>query len=965
MDPEEKGPEEEAAQTEAPEAEAEAESEAEGGGGDDRDAQIAESDDPVRAEAQAYAESQGHEEELTDKEVADYAETKQLEATDPNPGDAPDVQEIEPVEPEEVAGDAPPGEGMPALEGGGGGGGDGAGAETPVPEAAPGETTVPAPEGGGGAGAGPMPIVATDSTSIHELTNTAPAPVTTEQTASVLNVVNATASQDPNVSAGKAKETGFLDNLVTSMGDSFLGPMMPGFSDRRSQDFADMGKAWDGAGWSATGMRNGVDAVYRGIDLITKYTGPLATILGVASLIRYLVFLPACVAIGNFFKVVATFLNALNTILDLVKLALGGVKVVLGVFALAGAAISRDPKAFDEALNNLIGDTVEFAANGFTIAMGGLVDAKVSGGSWKEGVKDAFSPTKAVGELRKSAQNLVPGTVQGFKAAYGGGKWKMGDGWFQPSIEGGEATFKSATGETYSAALDETANSFLKFKAGQGTTIAGKIIEEGTRDKNGSDAEGGVYWDVTGLGASLFGTASTADSTGVDTRVCETMDAAQTSLIEQAQTSEQPLTQGPPLPDETPSAPHQPQVIQAEKDNLQKRRTELEEQKVAAKAGQEEGQAIQQAADQHEEKLTTGKGELGEAKTEREKEKTEVATDKQKASEAKQETSKGKGKMLEGKNSPGGAPGDSTTSVPWYKKPFVGMIRKVNSAKAKVMGKIQGAVTNAVMGAAGFDDMDANLAEGEQSLDEQDAVLNAAPGKFAEAEGAMDKESSDAQTAKTEAAAKEAENKGLEAEIDQSLGEVDAQEAALDAESAKIEGETAAFESTYGPTIEEVNELSEKQANKELEPMQLLLDEQVKAVQDAVSELQVVLDEHEGAMSTEAEEKAGAFTDAFDAMASVTTSQKAAVQEAAVGTKDVVEGEVAAFTAEQKAALDAMLGEAGAFSGQIASQEKLQQLGNLCGRVRGAAKGIEEGRTQQMVELNARFRESYDSLCGL
>jgi hypothetical protein len=965
MDPEEKAPEEEAAQVEVAAAEPDAEVESDGGGGADRDAQIADSDDPMRTEAQAYAESQGHEEELSDKEVADYGETKQLEQTEPNPADAPEVKEILPAEVGEVAADPAPGEGMPALEGGGGGGGDAAGAPAPAPEVTTEEVATPAPEGGGGAGAGPMPIVATDTTSIHELTNTTPAPVTSEQTAGVLSGVNTTASQDPNVSQSKAKETGFLDNLLTSMGDSFLGPMMPGFSDRRSQDYKEMGKAWDGAGWSATGMRNGVDAVYRGIDLITKYTGPLATVLGIASLIRYLVFLPPCVAIGNFFKVVATFLNALNTILDLVKFALGGVKVVLGAFALAGAAISRDPKAFDEALNNLIGDTVEFAANGFTIAMGGLVDAKVSGGSWKEGVKDAFNPAKAGQDLWKSTKNLVPGTVQGFKTTYGGGKWKMGDGWFQPSIEGGQATFKSATGETYSAALDQTANAFLKFKAGQGITIAGKVIEEGTRDKNGADTEGGAYWDVTGLGASLFGTSSTAAATGVDTRVCETMDAAQTALIDRAQSSERPLTQGPPLPDETPSAPHQPQVIQAEKDNLQKRRAELEDQKVAAKAGQEEGQAIQQAADKHEEKLTKGKGELGEAKAGREVEKTEVATGKQKATEAKHKTSKGKGKMLEGKSGPGGAPGDSTTSVPWYKKPFVGMIRKVNSAKAKVMGKIQGAITNAVMGAVGFDDMDANLAEGEASLDEQDAVLNAAPGKFAEAEAVVDKESSDAQTAKAEAAGKEAENKGLEAEIVQSLSQVDAQEAALDAEGTKIEGETAAFDATYGPTVEELNALSEKQANKELEPMQLLLDDQVKAVQDAVGELQAVLGEHEGEMSTEAEEKAAALTDAFAAIDSLTGSQRAIVQESAVGTKDVVVGEVSAFTAEQKAELDAMLGEASGFSGQIASQEKLQQLGNLCGRVRGAAKGIEEGRTQQMSELNTRFRESYDSLCGL
>ena len=40
-----------------------------------------------------------------------------------------------------------------------------------------------------------------------------------------------------------------------------------------------------------------------------------------------------------------------------------------------------------------------------------------------------------------------------------------------------------------------------------------------------------------------------------------------------------------------------------------------------------------------------------------------------------------------------GAPGDASTDVPWYKKPFVWIIRKMNAAKASVMGAITNAIT--------------------------------------------------------------------------------------------------------------------------------------------------------------------------------------------------------------------------------------------------------------------------------
>ncbi len=271
-------------------------------------------------------------------QIAQFREAKALEAQKDNPPPPVDVpQSTQPEEPTDV--EVPPVDEVPVAEGG-------ENVEAPpVEETAPEVPPEVVPEPPAPVGIGTLPAVDTpaiypvvDTTRAQDETIIQPVPTVTDNTEVVTAAAAETATKNPPTTSPEPT-TG--ETVLKNLHDGFFGPwsavLTPfGLGGRGQARAAELGKnigdAWNKNGKgdnAAAHIRDVLDLVYTVCDGVTGFTGPLGTILGIASYIRYIPF-PATIAIGNWMKVVSEFLNTLTFILDVVKVVTGALKVIFG-----------------------------------------------------------------------------------------------------------------------------------------------------------------------------------------------------------------------------------------------------------------------------------------------------------------------------------------------------------------------------------------------------------------------------------------------------------------------------------------------------------------------------------------------------------------------------------------------------------------------------------------------------------
>ena len=917
-------------------------------GAEARDAQVDE-EDPLRAEAQAAANAAGFEGEVSDQDVQNYAESKQLEQEGPDEGAVPEVVEMDPVDESTSDIEEEKAEGADVEECPVEGPGE---AEAGVAEGAPApeavevsEVEVAAPIEGGGGDAPDYP-----TGSPQDWMNAAVDPQIPESSAASQTVQDAAAATGANApqvqSANATQEVGFGTMLAQSMGDGVLGPLMPGFFGRTNQSIADgMSQGWQDAskgGW--VGARGKIELLYQALDTVTKYTGPIGSMLGVVSFIRYIP-IPPVMAVGNFLKAVSTFLETLTFILDVVKVVLGALKVVVGILA---AMFCKDPEVRAEMLNNLLADSLQLAANGIAVGV-----AAATNDGFKKGWDDAGA----------QGSNRLLGGIGNFNGGLKASWAPVGAAFNQQGrgfIMSAARTQTTKVGEKAS----EAGISAMRYQAGQliktegegiltalGTTLGTKMIEEPAR----GDQPGGPWVNYT---AADF--QADSDTTDHGAAIQGAAAASQASLAALFDASTLPATDNPIPPESVPSAPDQIPQIQLEREVLLETKANLQEQKAAAIGGQEEGKGLELAADEHAEKMAIGQEELAGAKVASAEDAAKAQEDKAEYDKGKAESAKGKGKMGESGSGQPSAPGDASTDVPWYKKPFVWVIRKVNSAKKKVSDSITNAVTESVMKAAGFDDMDSQLEEAGAHNQRQQQVIGEEPAKIDEMAGVATKESADAATVKADAQAQQSHNAQVEAESTSREAEVDAQLAVLDEKEASAQSEEAAFEGTYAPTMEESKALHEKQQAEEIEPMHLPMDEAVAAAQEQVMALRSAMEGHLENLesgSESAEGKIVAEVEAHAAGLSPGSVTKALGEVERIASE--ISGRATSVDGERQADLSAIEAEIGAFAGQEATTERLTQLGELMGRLTSFGMEFDEERQAEMEDMHVSFEQAY------
>lgn len=945
------------------------------GGASSRDQQLSgESEDPVRAEATAAAQAEGHTDELTDSDVQNFTESKQLEQQGPDESAVPECVEPEPVveAPDPAEPVCEEGE-MPAEEGGEAGELNATGPEEVLasqPEEAAPEPTQSVEDA---PAAGPAPAYPVcEPTDWMDAVPEPMVPVPSAETQRVNEAAAQTAGQTPQVQTPNAtKSQGFGSMLFQSLGDGLLGPAMPGFVSRRGSPTIDaIGKAWTSAGkggWE--GARGKIELVYQIIAGITKWTGPIGSLLGIVSYIRYIP-IPPVMAVGNFLKAVSTFLSTLTYILDIVKLVLGALKIIVGILAIV---FTKDPAKRAEFANTLVSDSLQFAANGFSVALSSMTNDGFKSG-WKDAAGNGTS--KVLGGLKNFNGGL--GTtfrnVTVYKEVFNstGRNFMMAAARKQATALSDEAaTAGVSTLRHIGSKIGSDMFSLKGSSAGErimsfaGSKVGGMVkstVAKGMQEPTRSSSPGGA-WKPFGVSEFQAQTGAADSGESLGDVVASAAVQSQTSLEACFDSSPLQSTDAPAPPVTVARAPVQQQQIALESQVLAETKAGLEEQKAAAIAGQEEATGIELAADQHIEKTTMAATELEETKGATAKDAAQQQTDKAEYDKGKAENSKGNNEMGGAGNGMPGAPGDASTDVPWYKKPFVWVIRKVNQAKAKVTDSITNAIMDAVTGAAGFDEMDGQLNEAGGHLQQQEQVLAEEPGKLDQASGVMKQETAEAEKGKADAQAQKAENAAVQAEAEARLAEVEAQSSGLEAEQQAIEADKAGFQGAYQGTFDEMKELRKKQEDEEIEAMQLPMDEAINNTLQCIVQLQTAMEDH----STTMVEGAAASSEMI--MGEVESHSEEVGDEGmshAAGEVDRVSSQLTSESkqthSERTSALSALQTEISSYAGKTATNADLQTLGAAQGKLTSLAREFDEEKAIEMQSMHETFERAY---CGL
>ncbi len=849
-----------------------------------------------------------------------------------------------------------------------------------------------------------------------------PVPSSLPQTQTILAASQTAADSCPSVSALTANQpaeaqVGWASKAIGFAGQTLRSAFVGNFAlwDPKVRD--GLHKAF--ADWSDVTKAKGIDRippildhVYNIIGAITGFTGPLGTVLGIVSYARYIP-IPPIPAIGSALFVVSKVLQAINFILGIVQAVVALLRPIVTVLLMVTA---KDPERRRKYQERLAGDLIDFATSGFSVAMSagmggkfikGFREARKGGmsvlGSLRKGGGEALGALRGKwaeswGILnRNQIASLYTETLdEAYKNAMA---WRLGQ-----RVKVTERPQKGTTTYKFQD-VRKLAKSREVFEARQGTlfnkTQASSYVSKRTGDVLrteyfGNKALNQRAWDVgrmkevgtdalrdamkatlkkvpgqvgkeakkglQGAGPSPAPVAGPPCAPEVQASVERANKATEQSL----KNNQTPLLKHEPIPPKkTTSAPAHLKAIQAQREVMKGMANAAQEHVLSAKAGQVEGKEIMKVAQEHRKGAEHAQQEVSGHLQGLQKEQQEVQKGRQKVQEGQKQQSKGKegfGKVQsEGSRAKGAVPGGRVNrdEIPWYKRVFMWVVDQFEGAKAKVTEAMTGVVMKAVEGAGDFGDVGQKLQEADQQTLQQQQVLAQEPALMQKVQTVAQKEAQAATEGEQKGAQRIAENQKAEAAGQQALEETKKQEAALQKEEQQVKGDAAKYEATYGKSFDTLNKHADAAQAKDLTPLEIQLNEEVAALQEAVSKLLAAIAQHHGQVNEVIGQNVSKFREAA-AKAKGEQGAKAAAQAESLAAQ--FRGQAAQTKAERSQQAEALVREAQGYVGRPADAAAIEAVSKLLGEAVAQARQFDHEKQSELNEIHQAFTQQYQAL---
>lgn len=760
-----------------------------------------------------------------------------------------------------------------------------------------------------------------------------------------------------------------------------------------------------------------LDHVYRIVDSILNFTSPLGTVLGIVSYARYIP-IPPIPAIGSALYVVSQVLKAINFVLEIVRAV---VALMRPIVSFLFVVLTKDPERRRKYQERLSSDLVDFATSGFSVVMSagmggkflkGFREARKGGmsvlGSLGKGAggasaafrtkwKDSISIIGDVGKRGVRGSNLYKKTLdEAYKNAMA---WRL----YQrtaTSKSGKTYTFKDIqrtkkpeyferlprsvqTHPGFTSRLPEGSTVFDSYSKGARGTVFESVVKGNQWDRGRVlEVGGSAFQDAVkatvkkvhgqagkevkkGLQGAGQGPAPQAGPPCVP-QVQAAVDQGGKATEQSLKDNQTPLLKDSPVPPkETPSAPAHLEGIKAQQEVMKTLSKAAEEQVLSAKAGQEEGKAIMKVAQEHGKGAAHAQQEAASHQQGLQKEQQDAQKGRQKAQEGQKQQQKGKGGFgkveSEGSRAKGAVPGGRVNrdDIPWYRRIYLWVVDKFEGAKAKVTQAMTGVVMKAVEGAAGFGDVDQKMQEANQQTQQQEQVLSQEPAVVQKVQSVAQKEAQAATEGEQKGAQRVAENQKAEAAGQQVLQETKKQEAALQKEEQQVQSDAAKYEGTYGKSFDTLNKHADASQAGDLTPLEIRLNQEIAALQDAVSKLLAAIAQHHGQVDAAIGENVSKFREAA-AQAKGEQGAQAVAQAESLGAQ--FRGQAAQTRAERAQKAEGLARDAQAYGGKAADAQAIEAVSKLLGEALGQARQFDQEKQSELDEMHQAFTQQYQAL---
>lgn len=931
-------------------------------------------------------------------------------------------------------------------------------------------------------GAGIADLVRWTPTDANNASVENPLPLSLDKSETILQAAQSVAETPAATSqetASKPKEQrpSFGAKTVKLLGDALQEVFLGNFALWDSKKRGDVVDALDPRKWwsdlsQAKGLEKVpvlLDRAYKLIDTITGFLGPLGTVLGLVSYVRFIP-IPPIPAIGSALFVVSKVAGAIEFILNVVKAAIAFLRPIVDALFVA---FSKDPEKRRKYQERMRENVKSAALSGFSVALSsGMIPAYFKGfrkahksgagvfGSLRAGAKESIGAFR--GKWAESwgviginkARRLYEQTLnEAYEKAMA---WRLGQkvergahlskqeatlyretrvGAREPgvSVTAKKSSLRYASKEQYFAyertgPARKLEKSREVFEAASGSHVhreatfyaSSKSLEVGRFQSYGLSGPTGAAslskLDYLRLSSQRVGYSYSADKVlgryawdvgrikevgveaikgvgedvgkealkklaeqGLETLSSPPKPTAQARPRVEAETkkaneatekslrkNEAPLLKSEPVPPQTTQkARIQQNAIKGQQAVMKELSQVAQEQVLSAKAGQEEGKAIIEVARTHKKGAAHAKQGVASHLRVLQEERQEVAKGRKAAAEGRSQQKKGQEgfKKVEGEAGrakdvvPGGQV--NRDEIPLHKRVFMWAVEKFEGAKAKVTQAMTGVIMKAVEGALGLGDVGQKVDEGEKRAQEQEKVLAEEPA-VVEQEAQL--------IAQEEKAATEGEKKGAERIVQNQKAEAAAQkidveakkqEASLQKEAEGVEGDAKKYEATYGKSFEKLEKHSEAAEKGDLTPLEIRLNQEVAALQQAVAQLVGAIVEHHAQMESEVSKNVGRLK-SIASKAGAKLGEEVAAGADRVGARLREQAAQAKSHRIQKA--EALAREGQRFVGRPADMAAIEAVSKLLGQAVAQAESFDEEKQAELAAMHEVFRAQYEAL---
>lgn len=930
-------------------------------------------------------------------------------------------------------------------------------------------------------GAGIADLVRWTPTDANNASVENPLPLSLDKSETILQAAQSVAetpavTSQETASRPKEQRPSFGAQTVKLLGNALQEAFLGNFALWDPKKRGDVADALDPRKWwsdlsQAKGLEKVpvlLDRAYKLTDTITGFLGPLSTVLGLVSYVRFIP-IPPIPAIGSALFVVSKVAGAIEFILNVVKAAIAFLRPIVDALFIA---FSKDPEKRRRYQERMRENMKKLALSGFSVALSsGMIPAYFKGfrtahksgagvfGSLRAGAKESIGAFR--GKWAKSwgviginkARRLYEQTLnEAYEKAMA---WRLGQkvergehlskqeatlyretrvGAREPgvSVTAKKSSLRYASKEQYFAyertgPVRKLEKSREVFEAASGSHVhreatfyaSSKSLEVGRFQSYGlsgptgaaslskldylrlssqrvgysysADKVLGRAWDVGRIKevgaeagknlASAVGKKVLKDlaKEGLEELSSPPKPTAQAQPRVEAETkkaneatdkslrnNDAPLLKSEPVPPQTTQkARIQQNAIKRQQAVMKELSQVAQEQVLSARAGQEEGKAIIEVARTHKKGAAHAKQGVASHLRVLQEERQEVAKGRKAAAEGRSQQKKGQEgfKKVEGEAGrakdvvPGGQV--KRDEIPLHKRVFMWAVEKFEGAKAKVTQAMTGVIMKAVEGALGLGDVGQKVDEGEKRAQEQEKVLAEEPA-VVEQEAQL--------IAQEEKAATEGEKKGTERIVQNQKAEAAAQkidveakkqEASLQKEAEGVEADAKKYEATYGKSFEKLQKHSEAAEKGDLTPLEIRLNQEVAALQQAVAKLVEAIAEHHAQMESEVSKNVGRLK-SIASKAGAKLGEEVAAGADRVGARLREQASQAKSHRIQKA--EALAREGQRFLGRPADMAAIEAVSKLLGQAVAQAQRFDEEKQAELAAMHEVFRAQYEAL---